>query len=83
MFATVKTMNQAGRTVLLVEQNARQALKLSDFGVVLENGHVRLMGTGHEVLNHPEIGALYLGGTISEAPATVAAVSEEGSENAQ
>jgi branched-chain amino acid transport system ATP-binding protein len=83
MFATVKMMNQAGRTVLLVEQNARQALKLSDYGVVLENGHVRLMGTGHDVLNHPEIGALYLGGTISAAPATVAAVSDEGSENAQ
>ncbi len=67
MFATVKMMNEAGRTVLLVEQNARQALKLSDFGVVLENGHVRLSGSGSEVLNHPEIGALYLGGTITKA----------------
>jgi ABC-type branched-subunit amino acid transport system ATPase component len=66
MFATVKMMNEAGRTVLLVEQNARQALKLSDFGVVLENGHVRLSGTGTQVLNHPEIGALYLGGTIAK-----------------
>ena len=72
MFATVKLMNQAGRTVLLVEQNARQALKLSDYGVVLENGHVRLMGTGHEVLNHPEIGALYLGGAISDEVAPTA-----------
>jgi branched-chain amino acid transport system ATP-binding protein len=62
MFQTVKMMNEAGRTVLLVEQNARQALKMSDYGVVLENGHVRLSGTGSEVLNHPEIGALYLGG---------------------
>lgn len=65
MFSTVKMMNEAGRTVLLVEQNARQALKLSDYGVVLENGHVRLAGSGREVLNHPEIGALYLGGTIA------------------
>ena len=66
MFATIKMMNDAGRTVLLVEQNARQALKMSHIGVVLENGKVRLSGTGHEVLNNPEIGALYLGGSIEE-----------------
>ena len=64
MFDTIKMMNSAGRTVLLVEQNARQALKMSHYGVVLENGLVRLSGTGSEVLNNPEIGALYLGGTI-------------------
>jgi branched-chain amino acid transport system ATP-binding protein len=64
MFETIKLMNNAGRTVLLVEQNARQALKLSHFGVVLENGQVRLSGSGSDVLNNPEIGALYLGGTI-------------------
>jgi ABC-type branched-subunit amino acid transport system ATPase component len=66
MFQTVKAMNAAGRTVLLVEQNARQALRLATLGVVLENGRVRLKGTGPEVLHHPEIGALYLGGTIDE-----------------
>jgi branched-chain amino acid transport system ATP-binding protein len=64
MFDTIKMMNSAGRTVLLVEQNARQALKMSHYGVVLENGIVRLSGSGTEVLNNPEIGALYLGGTI-------------------
>jgi ABC-type branched-subunit amino acid transport system ATPase component len=51
---------------LLVEQNARQALKMSHYAVVLENGQVRLSGTGHEVLNNPEIGALYLGGSVEE-----------------
>jgi len=61
-------MNSMGRTVLLVEQNARQALKMSHFGVVLENGQVRLSGTGAEVLNNPEIGALYLGGAIGAKP---------------
>jgi branched-chain amino acid transport system ATP-binding protein len=66
MFHTVKRMNEAGRTVLLVEQNARQALRLADLGVVLENGRVRLKGTGHDVLHHPEIGTLYLGGSIEE-----------------
>jgi ABC-type branched-subunit amino acid transport system ATPase component len=68
MFATVKQMNEMGRTVLLVEQNARQALKLSHHGVVLENGQVRLTGTGREVLNNPEIGALYLGGAFHGTP---------------
>lgn len=66
LFDTIKMMNNAGRTVLLVEQNARRALKMSHHGVVLENGHVRLNGSGSEVLNHPEIGALYLGGSIEE-----------------
>jgi len=66
MFSMIKRMNGAGRTVLLVEQNARQALRLSDFAVVLENGQVRLSGTGDEVLHNPEIGALYLGGNIEE-----------------
>jgi branched-chain amino acid transport system ATP-binding protein len=69
MFATIKMMNNAGRTVLLVEQNARRALKMSHHGVVLENGNVRLTGTGTDVLNHPEIGALYLGGSIEETTA--------------
>ncbi len=66
MFQTVTRMNEAGRTVLLVEQNARQALKLSHTGVVLENGRVRLSGSGREVLANPEIGDLYLGGVMGE-----------------
>ncbi len=56
--------------MLLVEQNARQALRMSGFAVVLENGQVRLSGSGHDVLNNPEIGALYLGGTIEESSST-------------
>jgi branched-chain amino acid transport system ATP-binding protein len=63
VFGAVTKMNDAGRTVLLVEQNARAGLRLSGQGVVLENGRVRLTGSGREVLDHPEIGALYLGGT--------------------
>jgi ABC-type branched-subunit amino acid transport system ATPase component len=67
VFATIKMMNSVGRTVLLVEQNARQALKMSHDGIVVENGRVRLKGTGTDVLNNPEIGALYLGGSIEES----------------
>ncbi len=69
MFDTIKMMNSLGRTVLLVEQNARQALKMSHHGVVLENGLVRLSGTGTEVLNNPDIAALYLGGGVTSRPA--------------
>jgi ABC-type branched-subunit amino acid transport system ATPase component len=62
VFHTIRQMNQQGRTILLVEQNARAGLKLSTRGLVLENGRVRLTGTGKEVLEHPEIASLYLGG---------------------
>jgi ABC-type branched-subunit amino acid transport system ATPase component len=61
----VVMMNASGKTILLVEQNARAGLRLSTQGVVLENGRVRLEGSGREVLDHPEIGALYLGGAIT------------------
>jgi ABC-type branched-subunit amino acid transport system ATPase component len=63
VFEAVQRMNEAGKTILLVEQNARAGLKMAGYGVVMENGRVRLTGTGDEVLEHPEIGALYLGGS--------------------
>jgi branched-chain amino acid transport system ATP-binding protein len=69
VFGMVEQMNRRGKTILLVEQNARAGLKLSSYGVVLENGTVRLTGTGREVLEHPEIGALYLGGAVSQVEA--------------
>jgi branched-chain amino acid transport system ATP-binding protein len=65
VFEMVELMNSQGKTILLVEQNARAGLKLSSHGVVLENGIVRLAGSGREVLEHPEIGALYLGGAVA------------------
>jgi ABC-type branched-subunit amino acid transport system ATPase component len=65
VFEMVELMNKRGKTILLVEQNARAGLKLSTRGVVLENGTVRLSGSGREVLEHPEIEALYLGGAVT------------------
>ena len=62
VFEAVRLMNSSGKTILLVEQNARAGLRLSSHGIVMETGRVRLTGTGREVLDHPEIGALYLGG---------------------
>jgi len=67
VFDAVRMMHAQGKTILLVEQNARAGLRLSTHGVVLENGLVRLAGTGQEVLEHPEIGALYLGGAVAAA----------------
>jgi ABC-type branched-subunit amino acid transport system ATPase component len=66
VFDAVAAMNGAGKTLLLVEQNARAGLRLSTHGVVLENGRVRLTGSGREVLENPEIGALYLGGASAK-----------------
>ncbi len=64
---TIKVMQDTGRTILLVEQNARTGLSLANTGVVLESGQVRLVGSHTDILNNPEIGRLYLGGTISNA----------------
>jgi branched-chain amino acid transport system ATP-binding protein len=68
VFDAVRMMHSQGKTILLVEQNARAGLRLSTHGVVLENGQVRLSGSGKEVLEHPEIGALYLGGAVTSGP---------------
>jgi ABC-type branched-subunit amino acid transport system ATPase component len=72
VFDAIRMMHAQGKTILLVEQNARAGLRLSTHGVVLENGLVRLAGTGKEVLEHPEIGALYLGGAVSPVAGSTA-----------
>jgi ABC-type branched-subunit amino acid transport system ATPase component len=64
---TVKLMQGSGRTVLLVEQNARTGLSIANNGVVMESGQVRLEGSHTDILNNPEIGHLYLGGTLTNA----------------
>jgi branched-chain amino acid transport system ATP-binding protein len=64
VFDLIREMNGAGRTILLVEQNARSGLGLASHGVVLEGGRVRLEGTGSEVLNNGEIGRLFLGAPV-------------------
>ncbi len=64
---TVRAMQRDGRTIVLVEQNVRTGLSLSTHGVVMEGGRVRLEGAHTDILNNPEIGHLYLGGTLSGA----------------
>jgi branched-chain amino acid transport system ATP-binding protein len=61
VFDLIRDMNRAGRTILLVEQNARSGLGLASHGVVLESGRVRLEGSGVDVLGNGEIGRLFLG----------------------
>jgi len=52
-------------TVLMVEQNARSALKLSDYGIVLEVGETRSEDTAASILADPRIGQLFLGGALA------------------
>jgi branched-chain amino acid transport system ATP-binding protein len=59
----IQSLNAAGATVLLVEQNVRLGLGLATHGVVMLGGMVRLTGTAAEVRDHPEMASLYLGGT--------------------
>ncbi|HEX5158665.1 MAG TPA: ABC transporter ATP-binding protein [Ktedonobacterales bacterium] len=70
MFKTVKHMNESGRTILLVEQNVRSGLGVATHGVVMESGKVRLIGPAQDILNNPEISALYLGGSLEDTHAS-------------
>ena len=61
----IKTMKEAGRTILLVEQNAKLALKLADHTYVLELGKVVLEGKSEDIMNNPIVKKAYLGATES------------------
>jgi branched-chain amino acid transport system ATP-binding protein len=61
VFERVRALTQEGITVLMVEQNARQALERCDFGVVLELGRVTLVEPARELLAHPDIRRSFLG----------------------
>ena len=61
IFKIIKEINEAGTTVLLVEQTYRQALKISDYGYVLETGKMVAEGSSQKLLNDPRIMEAYLG----------------------
>jgi ABC-type branched-subunit amino acid transport system ATPase component len=61
VFDTLVDINREGTTVLMVEQNARKALSVSDRGFVLELGRNRFEGTGRELLDNPDVRHHYLG----------------------
>jgi branched-chain amino acid transport system ATP-binding protein len=61
IFRIIGEINRAGTTVLLVEQNTRQALALAGRGYVLENGRVVLSGSGRDLLDNEHVQRAYLG----------------------
>lgn len=61
-FALLREINRLGISILMVEQNAKQALKMADWGYVLSTGENRFEDTGPNLLNNPEVLELFLGG---------------------
>jgi branched-chain amino acid transport system ATP-binding protein len=61
IFETIKDINSSGVTIILVEQNARAALKLADRGYVLDVGNLVLEDTSFNLLNNPLVRDAYLG----------------------
>ena len=62
IFSIIKTINEAGTTILLVEQYANMALQIANRAYVLENGSIRVSGSGQELLKSDAIKKAYLGG---------------------
>jgi branched-chain amino acid transport system ATP-binding protein len=61
IFLTLRELRQEGKTILLVEQNARQALQVADTGYVMERGRIAFSGSGAALLDMPEVRRTYLG----------------------
>jgi branched-chain amino acid transport system ATP-binding protein len=61
IFHTLRQLRDEGKTILLVEQNARQALQVADHAYVMERGRIVLSGTGASLLDTPEVQRTYLG----------------------
>lgn len=64
IFEVIKEISQEGTTVLVVEQNVRQALKIADYAYVLETGKVVLDGSAEDVRHDPRVMEAYLGGRV-------------------
>jgi len=61
IFRIIRTLNEQGTTILLIEQNAREALRISDRAYVLDTGRIILTGTGNELLSNEEVKRAFLG----------------------
>lgn len=64
IFEIIKHINEQGNTILLVEQNAKKALEIADYGYVLETGELKLEGTGSVLLHDDRIQEAYLGEAV-------------------
>jgi branched-chain amino acid transport system ATP-binding protein len=67
VFAILKSLRDNGVTILLIEQNAKQALQISNYGLVLEQGQTRIEDTAPKILADPRIAQLFLGGGLAQA----------------
>ena len=65
-FGILTDLRNRGVTILMVEQNARSALEMSDEGLVLELGRTRMQGPAREILHDPRVAQLFLGGAMAE-----------------
>jgi ABC-type branched-subunit amino acid transport system ATPase component len=74
----IAAINREGMTIVLVEQNARLALRLSRYGYVFETGRLALEGTSAELLHNPYVTDLYLGGGVSRNPGGAQQAPERG-----
>jgi branched-chain amino acid transport system ATP-binding protein len=61
IFGIIKEIHRNGMTILLIEQNAKAALEVADYGYVLETGRITIEGPGKELLNNDQVQAAYLG----------------------
>lgn len=61
VFEKIRELNESGITIILVEQNVKRALEIADEACLLVSGRVRFQGKARELLEHPELGKLYLG----------------------
>ena len=68
-FDILRELRGRGVSILMIEQNARSALEISDFGIVLELGRTRMTDTARRVLDDPRVGRLFLGGAMTETAA--------------
>lgn len=66
-FDILKELRAKGVTILMIEQNARSALEISDEGLVLELGQTRMQGPAADILADPRVAQLFLGGAMTEA----------------
>ncbi len=62
----LKELREKGVTILLIEQNAKQALQISDYGLVMEQGQTRIEDTAANILADPRIAQLFLGGGLAQ-----------------
>jgi len=64
-FAILQDLRAKGMSILMVEQNAKRALEISDFGIVIELGRTRMTGEARAILGDPKVGQLFLGGGLA------------------